>query len=350
MHARRWLKLLLAAGALIILALLSVLSNEWPRSRPAHSPTEFSLSTLFVPLTGQLSTPFVYLPILFSGSPVIQPSPTPNDPQPVPAAEAILLAAGDIADCNSPGDEATAALLAERPGTIQSLGDTVYQYGTALELLHCYDPSWGRFKDRTHPATGNHDYGSANAAPYFDYFGAAAGEIGKGYYSYDLGSWHIVVLNSNCSAVGGCNPGSTQETWFKADLAAHPKKCTLAAWHAPRFSSGLHQNNTSVSAFYQDAYDAGVDVILTGHDHDYERFAPQDPSGAADTSRGIRQFVIGTGGIALRSFAAVQPNSQARIAGEYGILQLNLHPDSYEWQFVPEAGKNQTDSGAGTCH
>ena len=200
------------------------------------------------------------------------------------------------------------------------------------------------------PTPGNHDYTTSTAAAYYSYFGAAAGSSGKGYYSYDVGQWHVVALNSNCSAVGGCNAGSAQETWLRADLAAHPNKCTLAYWHHPRFSSGYHGASTSVQPLWQALYDAGAELVLNGHDHDYERFAPQTPTGQADPARGIREFVVGTGGASERAFSATANNSEARNSSTFGVLQLTLHPSSYEWRFVPVAGQSFTDSGSAPCH
>ena len=225
----------------------------------------------------------------------------PEGPNPL-EADPILVAAGDIASCSSGGDEATAALLDGLPGTIATLGDHAYDSGTPQEFANCYGPSWGGHKSRTRPTLGNHDYGTSGATGYFDYFGADAGEPGKGYYSYELGAWHIVVLNSNCSEVGGCSGGTPQEQWLRKDLAAHPTACTLAYWHHPRFSSGeKYGTNEQMTPLWQVLYEHGADVILSGHEHSYERFAPQDATGTMDFERGIRQFVVGTGGIACIS-------------------------------------------------
>ena len=264
---------------------------------------------------------------------------------------ATLLAAGDIASCDSNGDEATAALLDARPNAqIATLGDNVYESGTASEFARCYDPTWGRQKARTHPALGNHEYGVFRAGGYFAEFGAAAGESPLGWYSYELGQWHIVVLNSNCDQIG-CALGGSQETWLRADLAAHPNLCTLAVWHHPRFSSGTtHGSNTTVAPLYQALYDMGVDVLLTGHEHNYERFAPLNPAGAPDDAHGVREFVVGTGGRSHYPFGAPLPGSQVRNDDTYGILALTLRSTSYQWQFVPEAGKSFTDSGSTNCH
>jgi hypothetical protein len=266
-------------------------------------------------------------------------------------ADPVLIAVGDIASCSSNGDEATAALLDGLPGTIATLGDHAYRNGTPQEFADCYDPSWGRHRDRTRPAPGNHDYETSGAAGYFDYFGAAAGEPEKGYYSYDLGTWHIVALNSNCSEVGGCGEGTPQEQWLREDLAAHPATCTLAYWHHPLFSSGTeHGGNEAMRPIWQALYDAGADVVLAGHEHNYERFAPQDPTGATDPERGIRQFVVGTGGKSLYEFGEALPASEVRNAEAPGVLMLRLHATGYDWQFMPVPGALFDDSGAWPCH
>jgi acid phosphatase type 7 len=263
----------------------------------------------------------------------------------------ILVGAGDIADCRDlSGAEATAKLLEQIPGTVMAVGDLAYPDGSK-ENFKCYDKTWGRVKARTRPAPGNHEFVTAGAKPYFEYFGTAAGEKRKGYYSYELGTWHIVVLNSECADVGGCKAGSRQEKWLRADLAAHPTACTLAYWHKPLFSSGsAHGNDVSVKALWQALYDANAEIVVNGHDHDYERFAPQNADGAADPARGIREFVVGTGGKNQRPFGAIDANSEARNANAFGVLKLTLHPDSYDWQFIPEAGKTFIDSGSAKCH
>ena len=264
---------------------------------------------------------------------------------------AVLIGAGDIADCsNLAGAEATAKLLEVNPGTVMALGDLAYPNGTA-ENFKCYDQTWGRVKSSTRPSVGNHEFHSQGATYYFEYFGAAAGDPKTGYYSYDLGAWHIVVLNSECKEVGGCQAGSPEEKWLRADLAAHPTACSLAYFHKPRFSSGLnHGDDPEITAFWQALYDNNVEMVLNGHDHDYERFAPQDPNGKADPKRGIREFVVGTGGKSHREFGFTRPNSEVRNNDAYGVLKLTLKPGGYAWQFLPEAGKTFTDSGSGTCH
>lgn len=272
--------------------------------------------------------------------------------QPVADADPVLVGAGDIADCSDlSGAEATAKLLAAIPGTVFTAGDNAYPSGTAEQFAKCYDPTWGREKARTRPSPGNHEFHSGGAAPYFDYFGANAGDPTRGYYSYELGSWHIVVLNSECDEAGGCNSGSAQEKWLREDLQAHPAACTLAYWHKPLFSSGAkHGNDLAVKPFWQDLYAAKVAVVVNGHDHDYERFAPQDPDGKADSARGIREFVVGTGGKNHRQFADPKPNSEIRNADAFGVLKLVLRPTGYDWTFIAEPGKSFADSGSGQCN
>jgi acid phosphatase type 7 len=244
-------------------------------------------------------------------------------------------------------------ILAMNPDAVLALGDTQYETGTIDQFTNSYDLNWGRLKAITRPVVGNHEYTTPNAAGYFQYFGSLAGDPTKGYYSYNLGNWHIVALNSNCSKVGGCGANSPQETWLRADLAAHPTLCTLAYWHHPRFSSGAIGNNTSYTAFWNALYNAGADLVLVGHDHNYERFAPQTSSAVADPN-GLRQFVVGTGGKNWTNMATVQPNSEVRQpAGLYGVLKLTLHPSSYDWEFLTEPGysfSSFTDSGSQDCH
>lgn len=264
--------------------------------------------------------------------------------------EPVLVGAGDIATCAKSGDEATAKLLDGIPGTVFTTGDNAYSSGTATQFAECYDPGWGRHKDRTRPVPGNHDYYTAGASGYFGYFGEAAGDPSKGYYSYDLGRWHVVALNSACEQVGGCGPDSPMVSWLRRDLAANPARCTVAYWHRPLFSSGEHGNQPQMRTLWSALYRANADLVVNGHDHDYERFAPQRPSGKLDRSRGIREFVVGTGGKELRPFAKVRPNSQVRNARAFGVLKLTLGAGVYNWKFVPVAGKTFTDSGTGRCH
>ena len=266
------------------------------------------------------------------------------------SGDAVLLAAGDIATCAKEHDEATAALVRARRGTVAALGDLAYESGTRGEFARCYGASWGAFRSRTRPAPGNHEYATDGAAGYFAYWGSRAGPKGKGYYSYDLGSWHVVVLNSNCHEVGGCHHGTPQARWLTRDLARSTARCTLAYAHHPRFSSGDHGDSEPLTPLWQILYAAGADVFLSGHDHDYERFAPQTPRGKLYRPRGIRQFVVGTGGRSLRPFERRAPNSEARNASTYGILRLVLGRDGYRWEFVPVPGSSFTDRGSGRCH
>ena len=277
-------------------------------------------------------------------------------PAPPPSAPQTLVGAGDIASCSSNGDALTADVLEGIPGTIFTTGDNAYPNGSMTDYTNCYGPSWGRatLKERTMPTPGNHEYQTSGAAGYFQYFGSNAGAQGKGYYSYNLGEWHIIVLNSNsnCSTIS-CAAGSAQEQWLRADLAAHKNyACTLAYWHHPRFNSGQeHGNNTNVTPLWNALYEHNADVILNGHEHVYERFAPQTPNGAADDARGIRQFTIGSGGNGHYAFKATpEPNSVARNNTAYGVLKLTLRTGGYDWQFVSAAGSSYSDTGSGTCH
>jgi hypothetical protein len=259
--------------------------------------------------------------------------------------EVVFVGAGDIADCGSSGDEATAALLDGIAGTVFTTGDNVYDDGSATQFAQCYEPSWGRHRARTRPSPGNHDYRTSGASAYYAYFGANAGEAGTGYYSFDLGDWHIISLNSNV----GMSAGSAQEQWLRADLAATTRTCVLAYWHHPRFSSGDHGSSTAPRPLWQALYEFGADVVLAGHDHHYERFAPQTPDGVRDDARGIRQFVVGTGG--KSHYAVTTPIANSEVANDdtYGVLLLRLYAGSYAWQFVPVAGGTFADAGDGSC-
>ena len=294
------------------------------------------------------------------------------------AADAVIVAAGDIA-CGAESSrakceqQATSDLvIAQHPDAVLVLGDNQYECGQIDDYKAYFDPTWGRFKDLIRPAIGNHEYrvGSdaegecgnipSGAPGYWTYFGDSASpqEPGcrlkcKGYYSYDVGAWHVITLNDECTHVGGCEKGSPEETWLKSDLAAHPTACTLAYFHEPRWSSGSHGSITNSAAFWDDLYQAGAEVVLNGHEHDYERFAPQTPAGEADPDKGIREFVVGTGG---RNHTGVSgktgriANSEVFDFKTFGVLKLTLHPDSYDWQFVPVPGGTFTDSGTERCH
>ena len=266
----------------------------------------------------------------------------------VRGASVTLVGAGDIAGCTSSyRDEATANLLDGIAGTVFAAGDNAYPDGSAANYADCYHSSWGRHKARTRPVPGNHEYNTFGGTGYFGYFGAAAGDPAKGYYSYDLGSWHIIALNSNADM----RAGFPQEQWLRADLAAHPAACTLAYWHHPRFSSGSqHGSDPMAAPLWQALYEGGADVVISGHDHIYERFAPQTPTGQLDMARGIREFVVGTGGAGLYSVGPIAPNSEVRNTATRGVLKLTLYADRYEWQFVPIKGASFTDVGSASCH
>ena len=262
----------------------------------------------------------------------------------------ILNAAGDIASCVNDNDEATAQLLDHMPGTVVTLGDGAYTNGTLTEYKDCYGPTWGRHKARTTPVVGNHEYQTAGASGYFNYFGGAAGDPGLGYYDYRLGAWHVIVLNSNCTAIGGCGAGSPEEQWLRNVLATSDAECTIAVFHHPRFSSGTtHGSNTAMGAFWQALYDYGADVVLNGHEHLYERFGMQKPDGTADAVYGLREITAGTGGRSNYSFGTAIANSDVR-GQPFGVLKMILKDTSYAWEFTPVAGQTFTDFGASSCH
>jgi len=285
-------------------------------------------------------------------------------------SDPVIAAAGDIAcdpsNSNFNGGNGASSscrqkytsdlLVGAGLAAVLDLGDNQYYCGGYQAFLQSYDLSWGRVKSITHPSVGNHEYltsggtdCSSGAAGYFNYFGAAAGQPGQGYYSFDIGTWHLIALNSNCSSAGGCGASSPQGIWLANDLKTHTSFCTLAFWHIPLFSSGGRANNNS-KPFWQLLYDNNADLILSAHDHTYERFAPQTPSGTLDTTRGIREFIVGTGGANHTSFVTVAANSEVRNASTFGVLELTLHSTSYDWNFVPEAGQTFTDSGTTACH
>ncbi|NUR74473.1 MAG: alkaline phosphatase [Hamadaea sp.] len=262
------------------------------------------------------------------------------------SADPVLVGAGDIAACGS-GSVRTAKLLDAIPGTVFTLGDNVYPDGSARNFDRCYDPTWGRHRDRTRPTVGNHDYRTDGAWPYFAYFGASAGDPDLGYYSYDLGSWHVVVVNSNCDQVD-CD---AQLRWLDADLTASKAKCTVSMWHHPLYTSGLdHHPAKWMRPFFETLYAHGVELNLSGHNHNYERFQPLDGDGNVDLDRGVLPIVVGTGGASHYGFGRVRPHSLVQNDDTYGVLKLTLRSDAYAFEFVPVAGKTFTDSGTGTCH
>jgi PKD repeat protein/methionine-rich copper-binding protein CopC len=306
---------------------------------PTYSYTTAGPKTVTLTVTGSTGSDSEVKP----GVVIVDPVPTssPSDP--------VLVGAGDIASCAVTTDDATAALLDGIAGTVFTTGDNVYESGTTSEWTNCYEPTWGRHKARTRPALGNHDIGAGTGSEYYAYFGANAGDPSKGYYSYDLGNWHIVVLNTECGLAGGCGVGSPQEVWLRQDLAANTSQCTLAYWHEPLFSSSSSGGRLDGKAFWDALIADGAELVLNGDAHVYERFAPQDASGAS-SAMGMREFVVGTGGRSHASFGVVQPLSQVRNNTAFGVLKLTLHANGYSWQFVPVAGQTFTDSGQGGCH
>lgn len=337
----------------ILLAITAIfLLIQDQRTIPANPQpaTEIPVANTVVP--HQLPTLLPTLPAatIPPATPAIpQPTVTPGATSSAPVK---VLAAGDVAVCNAPGTEITAGMLDLIPDIpVLLLGDTVNEEGSVENYSACFDPTWGRHIDRLHPVPGNHDYDVTDAVPYYDYFGAAAGIPQQGYYSFNLGSWHVVALNSNCAEVGGCGPESQQYAWLLADLAANPATCTLAYWHHPLFSSNRDNGLEEMSPVWDLLYMANADVVLNGHDHIYERYAPQTPDGVLDIEHGIRQFVIGTGGAELRgSLRKQSATGELQIMQTFGIFELTLHADRYDWQFIPQPGKTTGDSGSGVCH
>ena len=259
-----------------------------------------------------------------------------------------LVAAGDIADCSMAGAALTSELVAEFPNaTVAALGDLAYPTATAERFDSCYDPSWGQFVDRTRPAIGNHDLDADNGGPYYDTFGDAAGTPGQGWYSYDIGDWHVVVLNSNCDRTG-CEEGSSQHQWLVADLADSDAACTMAYWHHPRFTSGPHGDDVRVDPFWTALADAGADLVLVGHDHHYERFAPLAADGSAAPD-GMRQIIVGTGGAVIRPTVSLHPGSEVIVDDAWGVLHLTLSAGGYEWSFL-SVDRGELDSGTANCH
>ena len=308
--------------------------------------------------------PLVVARALIAGAVLFLSVPPPANSLPTNPIIPTIAAAGDIAcdptngsfragagTANACHMQATADLISAHPvNAVLPLGDNQYWDGAGWKYLASYAKSWGRFLPITYPAAGNHEYLTHGARGFSSYFGSRAPDAGPGYGSFDLGAWHIIVLNSNCSAVGGCGVGSKQEQWLRQDLAASTALCTLAYWHHPRFSSGHHGNNDQYDAFWRDLYAASADVVLNGHDHDYERFAPQDPNGVASSNLGIREFVVGTGGANHTHFHTIRANSEVRNDDTFGVLELTLLPIGYQWQFYPEPGKSFSDSGTALCH
>lgn len=260
------------------------------------------------------------------------------------AASGVLVGAGDIGVCGSPGTEATARLLDRIQGTVIALGDNAYFSGSAEEFANCYEPTWGRHRSRTRPVAGNHEYMSGGG-PYFTYFGDRAGPRGSGYYSYAVGPWRVIALNSEMPSAAG----SSQSEWLRAELSGRRSPCTAVYWHRPLFSSGRNGDNPDMRDLWRTLYEFDVDLVINGHDHTYERFAPQDPDGRPDPQRGIRQFIVGTGGAPLYEFPRLRPNSETRAAA-WGVAVFTLTGGGYQWEFVPVEGATFSDSGSASCH
>jgi hypothetical protein len=256
----------------------------------------------------------------------------------------VLVAAGDIGWCGSGGAEATARLLDRLDGTVITLGDNAYMSGTLDEYQRCYEPTWGKHRARTRPVAGNHEYETGGSG-YYAYFGAAAGQAGAGYYSYAMGSWRVIALNSELPSA----PGSPQMEWLRGELTRRRSTCTAVYWHRPLFTSGRNGNNPDMRDVWRTLYEFDVDLVINGHDHTYERFAPQDPDGRPDPARGIREFIVGTGGAPLYEFPRVSPNSEAR-AAVWGVGVFTLTEGGYQWEFVPVDGAGYRDMGSASCH
>lgn len=334
------------AAVLVLLFGLTTLTSPAQPSSPAKGPVE---PVATASIAGSPPSPTVPTASA-EASPEGPGSSSSPSPSATFVADQVLVGAGDIAGCDVSGDEATARLLDGIDGTVFAAGDNAYESGTADEFQQCYGPTWGRHLDRTYAVPGNHDWQTKALAGYLGYFGERAAPKGTTWYSFELGAWHVVMLDSECRKVDGCGADSPQGRWLAADLAASSARCTLAIWHRPRWSSGLHGNDRDVGPFWETLYDDGADLVINGHDHDYERFGPQDPAGREDRDGGIREFVVGTGGAALRDFRpAAARNSELRVAGVHGVLKLTLKADGYDWAFIP-AESDVRDAGSASCH
>jgi len=272
---------------------------------------------------------------------VTEPATTTSPSPTLPADTEVFVGAGDISSCDNINDELTAQLLDEIPGTVFTTGDNVYDYGAYTEYIDCYDPTWGRHKDRTKPIPGNHEYDTGDAAGYFQYFN----EIPP-YYSYDLGDWRIYALNSEIDV----SAGGFQVTWLQDDLVKNPRQCVLAYWHTPRWSSGKeYGSDEGLQTLWKIFYEAGAELVINGHEHNYERFTPMNATGEADPL-GLREIVVGTGGTHLFELGTPLPTSEVRDDTTFGVLKLTLYPTAYAWEFIPVAGGTFIESGKTDCH
>ena len=325
--------------------------NAWADGQSEAPGWQFTATGAQAALQGSGSVGLrAYLAIAASNAPVTvsfddysvaDPNGTP------PTAAAVLVGAGDIGDCGSVHASETAAVIAGISGTVFTAGDNAYPNGSATDFANCYNPTWGAFKGRTRPVLGNHEVETDHAATaYFNYFGSNAGPPGRGYYSFDAGAWRVYALNSECWASGSC---PAQYAWLQADLTASPHQCVMAIWHRPRFSTGPEGQATDLAALFQLLYDHGVDLLVSGHNHMYERLAPANGNGVADPM-GVRQIVVGTGGGSLYQPTTTNPLVETSNSATYGVLRLDLAPGSYTWHFLPAANGTYTDSGTTACH
>lgn len=340
---------IVAAVALAVVVLRPPVGTPVGSGQPSSQAPESGVAPTPIGSPGPSDAPVTAGP---GASPGATPAPTiPLQPTSAPTPPTVtLVGAGDIADCGTNLDSRTAELVEAIPGTVFTLGDNAYEDGKLSEFRDCYDPTWGAFKERTQPAPGNHDYRTPGASGYFDYFGDRAGPAGRGYYAYDRGTWRIYSLNSMCDEIGGCGAGSAELAWLEADLAEHPSRCSLAYWHHPRYSSGEHGNNASMDDIWDALFDAGVELVLAGHDHSYERLAPMNKAGNLAPDKGITSFVVGTGGREFYEFDEILPTSRARATGVAGVIELTLGPGSWSSRFVPVPGGTFTDRAQDVCH
>jgi hypothetical protein len=272
------------------------------------------------------------------------------------AGAVTILVAGDIATCGGTADSATAAILVSTAGLVMTAGDNAYPYGTPKQFARCYGPTWGQVRSRTRPTLGNHDVATPGAAGYFGYFGTRAGPPGRGYYAFDAGAWRVYALDSNRCYQGGedrpsgCGPGDPMHRWLLEDLRDRPHDCVMAVWHHPRFSSGPHGSSKRIQPMLRVLFDAGAEIVVNGHDHIFERFAPARPDGTRDDAFGIRQFVAGTGGAGLYGISDDPAQNSLVRSSTYGVLRLRLREGGYDWRFLPVAGASFTDQGSASCH
>jgi hypothetical protein len=270
------------------------------------------------------------------------------------SSDPVLVGAGDIARCDDfqfQRNQGTANLIDSIPGTVFAVGDLVYPDPSGNYFAKCFAPTWGRFRNRMIPTAGNHEFNPPGSLGYYSYLGRVAGDPLKGWYSFNLGAWHVIVLSAECDKIGGCTATSPEGQWLQSDLTANPAVCTLALWHEPLYSSDTAAVSTSVQPFWQILYNAGADLVVNGHAHHYERWAPQDPYGNLDPTRGIREILAGTGGNPPGCISkTLAPNEEVLFCSTNGVLKLTLHATSYDWQFIPIAGETATDSGTTSCH